>query len=752
MNLRAYASFPLVLYLLCIFPCLRAAGQTQNGAAAPAARELRKLADIPSVSGYEKPVTDLIRAELASFHPATDSLGDVTVTIGSGMPHRLIVTPVDEPGFVVSAITEDGYLRLQRVPQSQLPAIFNELYSGQPVKVGTANNEWLDGVVAGLSIHLQIGRANLPNPRDIENMYVDIGASSAAEARKSGVDVLSPIAISRTIGELDGRMIAGTSVGDKFGAAALIDVLHAIDPSKTDGTLTIAFVVQQWFGARGFERTLNSTRSDEMIYVGRLLSGGTVPGMEGVHRAPRRELGSGVLVGMEQTSGTPLGLAGDLKKLADTNRIPIETDYSAGVTPAGYLQQPTFPPKWVHVGIATAWTNTPAEAVDTDDLQKLEQMLQLYVQGAITLTRPNSGNAVSATPRPEREAAGSSEILKSLIARYGVSRHEEAVREEVKRLLPQWAKPETDAAGNLIVNAGTAPAGSKADRIFLMAHMDETGFEVKSISRDGRLVLEGEGRGEIDAYEGHPAVVHSAGTDHDAIMELPNNWDEANFQWPQDSETAIRADVGARNPEEVARLGIKPGDTVTVPKAYRPLAGTRANARSLDDRVGCAALISATGTLSGPLKDRDVTFVWTTQEEIGLRGAAALAKRLSTDGGEPNYVFAVDTFVSSDSPLESKRFADAELGKGFVVRALDDSNRVPRELVDRIIKLARANQIPVQYGVTGGGNDGSEFVPYGAIDIAIGWPLRYSHSPAELIDTRDVHALARILAAVARNW
>ena len=342
-------------------------------------------------------------------------------------------------------------------------------------------------------------------------------------------------------------------------------------------------------------------------------------------------------------------------------------------------------------------------------------------------------------------------MLKTLVDRYGVSRHEEAVRQEIETLLPTWAKPETDEVGNLIVNAGTAAAGSNVDRIFLMAHTDETGFEVKSISRDGRLEVEAEGRKEIDDYEGHPALVHSAGLDHDAIIELPGHWDDANFEWPGEA-TTIRVDVGARSPEEVARLGIKTGDTVTVPKMYRPLAGTRVNARSVDDRVGCAALLTALRTLNGPLKGRDVTFVWTTQEEIGLRGAAALAKRLSADGLEPNYVFAVDTFVSSDSPLESKRFAHAELGKGFVVRALDDSNTVPRDLVDKVIKLAKTNQIPVQYGATGGGNDGSQFVPYGAIDIPIGWPLRYSHSPAEVIDTRDVDALARMLAALARNW
>jgi putative aminopeptidase FrvX len=257
---------------------------------------------------------------------------------------------------------------------------------------------------------------------------------------------------------------------------------------------------------------------------------------------------------------------------------------------------------------------------------------------------------------------------------------------------------------------------------------------------------------DLSYYEGHPMLVHTSTGDRDAIMELPNGWDEQNFQWPPESEHTIRVDVGARSPEEVAKLGIKVGDSVTIPKAYRPLLGTRANGRSFDDRVGDTALISAVWALGASLKDRDVTFVWSTGEEIGLVGAAALAKRLAAEGREPDYVFAVDTFVSSDSPLESSRFADAQLGKGFVIRAIDSSNIAPRDSVERLVQLARANQIPVQYGVTGGGNDGSTFVPYGAVDIAIGWPLRYSHSPAEVIDTRDVDALARIIAVIAKTW
>ena len=180
--------------------------------------------------------------------------------------------------------------------------------------------------------------------------------------------------------------------------------------------------------------------------------------------------------------------------------------------------------------------------------------------------------------------------------------------------------------------------------------------------------------------------------------------------------------------------------------------GTRASARSFDDRVGCSALITAANAIGTELPGRDVTFVWSTQEEIGLKGAAAFAGQAAKEGRVPDFVFAVDTFVSSDSPLESKRFADVELGKGFVVRALDNSNVIPSQYLDRVLSMAKDNGIPVQYGVTGGGNDGSAFLQYGSVDVALGWPLLYSHSPAEVIDTRDFDALSKIVELLARKW
>ena len=708
----------------------------------------------PAVSGYEKQLEDEISKELKNFHPVTDNLGDVVVTIGSGAPHRLIVTPIDEPGFVVSEITADGYLRVQRLPQGGLPPIYNEMYSAQPVRIGTASGKWIDGVVAGLSVHLQPGRSNSPSAGDIENIYVDIGATSAEEVRKAGVDVLDPIVINRRLMKLGDSEMAGAAIGDRFGAAAVLEVLGTIDPAKVTGTLTVAFVVQQRTGARGLQRVLTKTQADEMIYVGRLLPGGPIPQMEGLHHAPRREPGNGVLVGVEKTDGELTGFEAELKHLADTNKIPFSSDYSASVFPRTYLPLPELPAKWAHIGIATSWTDTPAELIDSHDLNDLANLLDLYIEGHKLGKGTNGGQGSSKAGTLPDTPPSSKFILSNLVEIYAVSNNEGPMRDGVNTLLPKWAKTETDDAGNLILHLGTAPEGSKAPRILVVAHMDEIGFGVKSISKDGRLEVEWRGGGELGFFAGHPALVHLAGGgDLDAIMELPNGWDTPAFKWPPEStDTALRVDVGARTPEEVAKLGIKVGDTITIPKAYRPLLGTRANGRSFDDRVGDTALISAVWALGGPLKDRDVTFVWSTGEELGLVGAAKLAKRLFAEGHEADYVFAVDTFVSSDSPIESKRFGDAEIGKGFVIRAVDNSNIVRHDLVERVIKLARAGQIPVQYGVTGGGNDGSAFVRYGSVDVALGWALRYSHSPAEVVDTRDVDSLARIITAIAKSW
>src|SRR5205085_2214348 len=392
---------------------------------------------------------------------------------------------------------------------------------------------------------------------------------------------------------------------------------------------------------------------------------------------------------------------------------------------------------------------TPGESVSLSDSGDLERLLEAYLQ--IPKSRMGAGEGDSL-------ARGEISTLQPLVEAFGASAHEENVRRVVlNHLDPRLQKRvETDAAGNLILHLGDAKPEGKSPRIAFVAHMDEIGYEVKKIEEDGRLLVTVLGGGYAEYFLGHVVLIHkSDGTSTGGVLELPLGWDQQNFEWPHGPRSMEEPEhiyVGTRSAEETQKLGIKVGDWVTIPKEYRPLLGARANARSFDDRVGCAALIEAVKTLGPDWSGRDTTFVWSTEEEVGLKGAAAYAERAAKEGHTPDFVFAIDTFVSSDSPLESKRFADAEIGKGFVIRAVDNSNITPREFVDRVVKLARDNNIPVQYGVTGGGNDGAVFTRYGSVNIPLGWPLRYSHSPGEVIDTRDLDALAKIITVLARNW
>lgn len=714
--------------------------------AAAQSKDLASLVSKPAIPGHESALTQWIADQLKSLSPKTDSLGSVTVTIGAGQPHRLLVAPVDEPGYVVSRVTDDGYLQLQRLPQGGMLPLFNELSTGQPVVVGNKNGKWSNGAVAGLSVHLQPGRKQRPDMNDIDNLYVDVGAINSAQVRNAGIEVLAPVALDRSLHQLGYGRLTATSVGDRFGAAVLMQLVRELATKPPSGSLTIAFVTQNWTGSRGLSRLLNTTRPDELIFIGRF-----TPTVAAAAPAAA-PTDSGVLLAPGTPDAPSNELIDALKSAAMKSDIKLTTQIAAPLIPRSYQPTPPLPARTVHLSIPVWWPVTPAETINTSDMDQLSRLLRAYLTGdpgqPATIAAPSAEAALSPTTKASTQPTTVS-VLKTLIETYGASDHERAVADAIKSLLPPWAKPTMDNSGNVILDWGDS---TKAPDLVVVAHQDEIGYEVKSILPDGRLDLEDKGGGLLPFFEGHPLLFHTAAGQRSAVLELPPGWQKPDFKWPNGRDPKLTAYVGAGNPDEVAKLGIKVGDFATVAKKYRPLLGQRATARSFDDRVGCTALVAATWALGPNLGGRRVTFVWSTGEELGLLGAGDYARQLAAENKSPKYVFAVDTFVSSDSPIESKRFGDGIVGQGFVIRAVDNSNIIPLKDVQHLRDLTATQKIPTQYGVTGGGNDGSAFVQFGTIDIAMGWPLRYSHSPAEVIDLRDVDALARAVTTVARNW
>lgn len=329
-------------------------------------------------------------------------------------------------------------------------------------------------------------------------------------------------------------------------------------------------------------------------------------------------------------------------------------------------------------------------------------------------------------------------VLAPLVEVYGVSRTERPVRELVQRYLPGWARAETDTAGNLWVRAGSGDP-----LVVFMAHLDEIGFRVTGIRDDGQLLLEAAGGFFTSLYEAEPALVHTGGG------IVPGVFTPRDSLVIRHSPGELRVDVGTSSRVATEALGILPGATVTMPKQFVRLAGTRATGRSFDDRVGCAALLLALSRIDPAKLRHAVAFVWSVREEIGLEGAGVVTDALGLATGR---VHAIDTFVSADAPLEAKAYAVAPLGQGPVIRALDNSYAAPPALVDSLRALARGARVPLQYGTTSGGNDGSKFAAWGVPNVALGWPLRYSHSPVETIDLRDVVHLAEVVRLIVERW
>lgn len=706
---------------------------------------LHWIPEIPAVAGHENGLLSKLKKDLKDYSARSDSAGNLIITFGSGTPVRLVATPVDEPGYVVSGITEEGYLRVQRLPQVAPNPVFDALYFAQPVVITTRENKTVSGVFAGLSVHLQPGRVDGPKMNHPDELYVDIGAKSADEVRAAGVNLLDPIAYAGMAFDADRfppNYKAGDGLDDRFGVAALQELLPELRFSKSlpkQGTTVIAFVTQSWTGGRGLNRLLEEIHPDEMVYVGRLQG------------SEESALDEGVLLGVDDAKPALTGLAARFQEISEQRQIPLRVISAKKPRVASYAKASEFPQQFVQLGVTTLWPATPAAVVSYDDVLHVEQLLQGYFR---IYAAPNVGVPGREPYRDPRQAP----TFQDLVTSYGASGHEGNVRETVLRMLPEWARKKavTDAAGNLVLHISDEAADKKTPRIAFVAHMDEIGYEVKKIEDDGRLQVTVVGGGYPQYFLGHVVLVHTKTSgSFGGVLELPGGWDKPGFafeDWIKSIDEPAQMYVGTRTKEETEKLGIAVGDFITVPKQYRQLVGTRASARSMDDRVGCAALISAVRALGPDLPGRDVTFVWSTEEEVGLKGAAAFAEQAAKEGRSPDFVFAIDTFVSSDSPLESKRFADAELGKGFVVRAVDNSNIVPLEYVDRVVELAKENNIAVQYGVTGGGNDGAVFTRYGSVDVALGWPLRYAHSPGEVIDTKDLDALGKIVEVLARKW
>jgi putative aminopeptidase FrvX len=204
-----------------------------------------RFASMTAVSGLEQAMTDSLLALLPGS--TRDRAGNVVLALGQGTPKRLLACSLDEVGYVVGNITPEGYLLLRRVSGRLTALLFDQQLEGHRVTVfGTRGA--VPGVVAVRSVHLTRGRAGpgAPDPVfTVDNAYVDLGASSAAEARALGIDVLAPVSLAKQPQRYGERLLAAPAAGRRAACAAVVAALLA--KPKVKGGVVVAFTVQSQY-------------------------------------------------------------------------------------------------------------------------------------------------------------------------------------------------------------------------------------------------------------------------------------------------------------------------------------------------------------------------------------------------------------------------------------------------------------------------------------------------------------------------
>jgi putative aminopeptidase FrvX len=346
--------------------------------------------------------------------------------------------------------------------------------------------------------------------------------------------------------------------------------------------------------------------------------------------------------------------------------------------------------------------------------------------------------------------ANISEELEEFIRTPGMSGFEDDVRALVLKKLSEIEgvpKPKIDDMGNVIVSFGEDKKSVR--HVLIVAHMDELGLLVTKINDDGSLCFRKMGGIDDRTLASRIVKIKTRKGIITGVIGIrpPHLITDPTELTKTVIAKDLRVDVGTKNKKETQALGVEPFDTMVTKKDIDHIHKNVIVARGLDDRFGCVAILEILRNIAKkaeklPLR---VTFAWSVQEEIGLRGAHALAHRL-----RPDVVFAVDSGSATDGPdgIVPKELAPFVMGKGPGLRLVDNQAVASPTLRNFVGQVAKKNRLPLQTFVTGGSTDAAAIQMVGCAMMPMSIPLRYTHSTVECISLEDLGNLIKLMTKV----
>jgi putative aminopeptidase FrvX len=322
------------------------------------------------------------------------------------------------------------------------------------------------------------------------------------------------------------------------------------------------------------------------------------------------------------------------------------------------------------------------------------------------------------------------ETIEKLVQAFGPSGAEDGVRALIRDEIADLVdEVRTDTLGNLIARIKGAGGGAK---IMLSAHMDEIGVIVSYVDEKGFVRINPIG-GVRPLYEAMGRVQFENGTV--GVIGLEKMDPPTNVP-PMEK---LYVDVGATSRDDCP---VKVGDVGCFVRPMVQVGGNLAS-KAMDDRIGCAVLVQTLRELKST--PHDVYVVFSTQEEVGLRGATT-----SAFGIEPDVGIAVDVTLSFDTPEPAVKMAIA-LGKGPAIKVKDGGMLATPWVKEWMVQTAEANEIPYQLEVLVGGTTDARAIQMTQAGVAAGClsiPCRYVHSPSEMVSYSDVLNSVRLMVAL----
>ena len=347
--------------------------------------ELMELMRLPGLAGHEQGVAAYMhqRLEPLTHHIHTDTLGNVIATINGTDPNApsvMLFAHMDSLGFVVRRIDDDGFIwihRLGGIPEKVLPAL--------RVQIGRPDGTHINGII-GVKAHHVTPPEEKTKVTPIDQLFIDIGASTKHEAHDMGVHIGAPITYTGHAERLGPHRVTGTAIDNRSGCLILLETARHLHQHPPKATTHIVATVQEEFNLRGATPAAHHLKPDIAICIDISMSGDT-PDLKHLTdltmgEGPTMNLytfhGRGTLNGLIPHPA----LVGSLAAAAERADVTLHRNVTfGGLTDASYVQLVGDGIACIDVGFPARYTHTPAETCDLRDMAGLVAVLSSWFDG-----------------------------------------------------------------------------------------------------------------------------------------------------------------------------------------------------------------------------------------------------------------------------------------------------------------------------------------------------------------------------------